>query len=47
LKQTLVNASRYVTQELIDFEKDISSSEAKLALREHELFGEIRSSVLE
>ena len=47
LKQTLVNASRYVTQELTDFEKDISSSEAKLALREYELFGKIRTSVLE
>jgi len=47
LKQTLVNASRYITQELTDFEKDISSAEAKLALREYELFGEIRNSVLE
>lgn len=47
LKQTLVNASRYVTTELIDFEKDISSAEAKLALREYELFSEIRTSVLE
>jgi len=43
----LVNASRYITQELTDFEKDISSAEAKLALREYELFGEIRNSVLE
>ena len=47
LKQTLVNASRYVTKELIDFEKEISSSEAKLAQREYEIFQDIRDLVLQ
>ncbi len=46
-KQTLVNASRYITQELWEFQEEILSAEEKMAAREHELFEEIRKKVLQ
>jgi len=45
-KQTLVNASRFVTAELKDFEKDLLEAESTLASREYELFQEVRAEVL-
>lgn len=45
-KQTLVNASRYVTIELKEFEQEILEAEWKKAEREYELFLEIRDKLL-
>ena len=45
-KQTLVNASRFITVELKDFEKDLLEAEATLASREYELFQEVRTDLL-
>ncbi len=45
-KQTLVNASRYVTIELNEFEQEILEAEWKKAEREYELFLEIRDKLL-
>ncbi len=46
-KQTLVNASRYVTQDLINFEKKFLEASSYLNSREYELFQEIRAEILE
>ena len=46
-KQTLVNASRYVTTELLNFQDDVLHAEEKMAAREYELFEKIRSDILE
>ncbi len=45
-KQTLVNASRFITPELKDFEKSLIEAESTLASREYELFQEVRAEVL-
>jgi len=45
-KQTLVNASRFITTELKDFEKNLNEWEQILASLEYELFWKIRDSVL-
>jgi len=45
-KQTLVNASRYITIELKEFEEEILEAEWKKASREYELFLEIRDEIL-
>ena len=45
-KQTLVNASRYITSELKEFEESLLQSESILAEREYEIFLEIRDVVL-
>lgn len=46
-KQSLVNASRFITSELKDFEKDLLEWEQILANIEYELFWKIRESVLD
>ncbi|MCD5385095.1 DNA mismatch repair protein MutS [Candidatus Gracilibacteria bacterium] len=46
-KQTLVNASRYITIELKKFEEDILGAEGKKAEREYELFLNIREKILD
>lgn len=46
-KQTLVNASRYITIELKKFEEDILWAEWKKAEREYELFLNIREKILD
>jgi DNA mismatch repair protein MutS len=45
-KQTLVNASRFITQELKEFEWEILDAEWKKSEREYELFLEIRDKIL-
>lgn len=45
-KQTLVNASRFVTPELKDFEQDLQEAESTLSSREYELFQEVRAEIL-
>ena len=45
-KQTLVNASRYITSELKEFEESLFQSESMLAEKEYEIFLEIRDRVL-
>ena len=44
-KQTLVNAERYITPELKEYEEKILSAEDKMAELEYELFEHIRSKV--
>jgi len=46
-KQTLVNASRYITLELKEFEENILEAEWKQAEREYELFLDIREKILD
>lgn len=46
-KQTLVNASRFITPTLKDFESKLLEAEAELASLEYELFQELRLQVLE
>lgn len=46
-KQTLVNAGRYVTQELAEFEKKRMEAEGKMSEREYEIFSEIRQKILD
>jgi DNA mismatch repair protein MutS len=43
----LVNASRYITSELKQFEEKFLEAENKKATREYELFLEIREKILE
>ncbi len=45
-KQTLVNASRYITIELKNFEQDILEAEWNKSSREYEIFLEIREEIL-
>lgn len=47
LKQTLVNASRYITMELKDFEVKFVEAEQSLAELEYKLFQEIREKILD
>ncbi len=44
-KQTLVNAERYITPELKEFEEKVLGAEEKMAALEYELFQEVRSAV--
>ncbi len=46
-KQTLVNAERYITQELKEYEEKILSAEEKISTLEAKLFGEIREKIVE
>lgn len=46
-KQTLVNASRYVTQELSDFQNLLLEAQGNMARKEYEVFQEVRETVLE
>ncbi len=41
-KQTLVNAERYITDELKQYEKDVLNSEERKNILEYELFSEVR-----
>lgn len=45
-KQTLVNASRYITHELLDFESDIVMAEQNMLQREAEILEWLRQEVL-
>lgn len=45
-KQTLVNASRYITVELKQFEEEILEAEWNKSAREYEIFLEIRDQIL-
>jgi len=46
-KQTLVNAERYITQELKEYEERILGAEDKIVSLEYELFEQLRKRVLE
>ena len=46
-KQSLVNASRFITQELKDFEKDLLQAESILSELEYNIFLNIRDSILD
>ena len=46
-KQTLVNAERYITDELKSFEMKVFGAEEQRATLEYKLFNEIRSQVIE
>ncbi len=46
-KQTLVNAERYITEDLKIFEAQVLNAEDKRATLEYELFNEIRKSIIE
>jgi DNA mismatch repair protein MutS len=46
-KQTLVNAERYITQELKEYEEKILSASEKINILEAQIFNEIRSRVVE
>jgi DNA mismatch repair protein MutS len=45
-KQTLVNAERFITQELKEYEEQVLGAEEKMASLEYELFEKIRQNVL-
>ena len=46
-KQTLVNAERYITPELKNYEEKVLGAEEKIQRIEYELFGELRQSVMQ
>ena len=46
-KQTLVNAERYITEELKEYETKILGAEEKIGKLEHELFAELISNLLD
>jgi len=46
-KQSLVNASRFITSELKDFEKDLMQAESILSELEYNLFLELRDNILD
>jgi len=46
-KQTLVNAERYITEELKEYETKILGAEDKIGKLEHDLFAELVSSLLD
>ena len=46
-KQTLVNAERYITEELKNFESNVLNAEEKRASLEFEVFSDIRNRVME
>ena len=45
-KQTLVNAERFITQDLKEYEEKIVGAEEKMASIEYEIFGVVRQSIL-
>lgn len=45
-KQTLVNAERYINQELKEFEQTVLGAEEKIGIRENELFNKLRDDLL-
>lgn len=45
-KQTLVNAERYITPELKEYETKVLGAEEKIAVLEQRIFGELRESVM-
>ncbi len=45
-KQTLVNAERFITQELKEYEEKILGAEEKISALEYELFDELRHKIL-
>ena len=45
-KQTLVNAERYITDELKKFENQVMGAEEKRAILEYEIFAEIRKEIV-
>ncbi|MBP7173540.1 MAG: DNA mismatch repair protein MutS [Cloacibacterium sp.] len=45
-KQTLVNAERYITEELKEYENQILGAEEKITQIEHELYRQIREQVM-
>ena len=45
-KQTLVNAERYITEELKEYENQILGAEEKITKIEHELYRQIREQVM-
>ena len=45
-KQTLVNAERYITEELKEFETKVLSAEEKRASLEYEIFNDLRTKVM-
>lgn len=44
-KQTLVNAERYINQELKEFEQTVLNAEEKIRAREYELFLQLRENI--
>ena len=46
-KQTLVNAERYITQDLKEYEEQILGAEEKMASLEYNLFNELRRFILD
>ena len=46
-KQTLVNAERYITQDLKEYEEKVLGAEEKMASLEYELFDELRTFILD
>jgi len=45
-KQTLVNAERYITEELKNYESDVLNAEERRASLEYEIFNEIRGEIV-
>lgn len=45
-KQTLINAWRFVTQELVEFSSKLNEAETNLANREYEIFSQVREEIL-
>ena len=45
-KQTLINAARFVTEELLDFQGKLFEAESSLSEREYEIFLEVREEIL-
>jgi DNA mismatch repair protein MutS len=45
-KQTLVNAERFITQELKEYEEKVLGAEEKIATLEYELFNKLRNKIL-
>lgn len=45
-RQTLVNAERYITQELKDYETKVLTAEERIASLENELFQELRNKII-
>ena len=45
-KQTLVNAERYITEELKNYESKIHSAEEQLAQLEHKIYPNLLSSII-
>jgi len=46
-KQTLVNAERYITEELKDYESKILGAEEKISILEHQIFNDLTSYLID